>query len=291
MATPIKIGDLTIHRIVEQEGPFFDMLAFFPDLGRERLEQHRAWLAPRYMDPASDRIVLCIQSYLIETAHHTILVDTCVGNNKERPSRPFWHRMASARWHQALNAAGFGVEDIDYVMCTHLHGDHVGWNTRLENGRWVPTFPKARYLMADRELAYWSSRHDSTPELCPWIADSVLPIIATDRALVVTSDHRLDDAVGLMPTPGHTIDHFSVEVRSGGAQALITGDLVHSPLQVLMPELGMFSDYDSKLAGETRRRVFGCLCESKALVCTAHFASPSTGRIGHDGTAFTFEEA
>ena len=132
---PIVVGDITIHRIVEQEGPFFDIAAFFPALTAEMIAPHRHWLEPRYFTPEG-KLVLCIQSYVVKTPTHTIMVDTCVGNHKERANRPFWHRMSSARYERNLAAAGFKVEDIDYVMCTHLHGDHVGWNTKLEDGRW-----------------------------------------------------------------------------------------------------------------------------------------------------------
>ena len=157
MPDPIKVGSTTIHRIVEQEGPFFEMLKFFPALTKEVLEENRAWLQPRFMSP-KDELMLCIQSYLVQTPHHNILIDTCVGNDKPRPARPFWNMMKSDRFEKSLAATGVGVGDIDFVMCTHLHVDHVGWNTRLENGRWVPTFPKARYVFADRELEYWTKR-------------------------------------------------------------------------------------------------------------------------------------
>ena len=173
MSTGIEIGNVTIHRIVEQEGPFFDAMHFFPTMTRERLDENRGWLQPRFLD-ASDRLMLCIQSYIVQTPHHTIMIDSCVGNHKPRPTRSFWHMMNSDRYEKNLAASGFSVNDIDFVMCTHLHTDHVGWNTRLENGQWVPTFPKARYIFADRELAHWTKRHQDDPAACPWITDSVL---------------------------------------------------------------------------------------------------------------------
>ena len=126
-------------------------MGFFPKLTKELLDENRSWLQPAFVDPA-DKLMLCIQSFVIKTPHHNILVDACVGNHKSRPTRPFWHMMNSDRFEKGLAAAGLTVNDIDYVMCTHLHTDHVGWNTKLENGRWVPTFPKAKYIMADREL-------------------------------------------------------------------------------------------------------------------------------------------
>jgi len=152
----IALKDITIHPVVEQQAPFFDVFEFFPTLTKELLEENRSWLQPTFIDPASGKLVLCVQSFVIKSAHHNILIDSCVGNDKPRPARPLWNMMKSDRFEQGLAAAGLTVNDIDYVMCTHLHVDHVGWNTRLENGRWVPTFPKAKYIMADRELAYWT---------------------------------------------------------------------------------------------------------------------------------------
>jgi glyoxylase-like metal-dependent hydrolase (beta-lactamase superfamily II) len=249
----IQIGSTTIHRIVEQEGPFFEAMKFFPDITKELLDQNRGWLQPRFLD-ARDQLMLCIQSYIVKTPHHTIMIDSCVGNHKPRPTRPFWHMMNSDRYEKNLAASGFGVDDIDFVMCTHLHTDHVGWNTRLENGRWVPTFPKARYVFADRELDYWTRRHQDDPAACPWITDSVLPIVAANRVDIVNSAHAFNDLVTLIPTPGHTIDHYSVQVGKPGADAVIAGDMIHSPLQARYPELGMMSDYDSAIAGQSRRK-------------------------------------
>jgi glyoxylase-like metal-dependent hydrolase (beta-lactamase superfamily II) len=286
MPDPIQLGNTTIHRIVEQERPFFEMLMFFPALTKEVLAENRAWLQPRFMSP-KDELVLCIQSYLVQTPHHNILIDTCVGNDKPR-ARPFWNMMKSDCFENGLAGTGVSIDKIDFVMCTHLHVDHVGWNTRLENGRWVPTFPKARYVFADRELAYWTQRQRDEPAACPWVTDSVLPIVAANRVDIVKSAHAFDELVTLVPTPGHTIDHYSVQVGKPGADALITGDMIHSPLQARYPELGMMSDYDSKQAGQSRRELFGRFCGTPTLMCTAHFPSPSTGRFVRWRDSFDF---
>lgn len=137
---------------------------------------------------------------------------------------------------------GVRVEDVDYVMCTHLHVDHVGWNTRLEDGHWAPTFPNARYVFSTRELQFWTDRERNDPQAFPWITDSVLPVVAANCAQLVTSDCALNDLVTLMPTPGHTIDHYSVRIGRRAEAAIVAGDLVHSPLQVRYPDLGMFAD-------------------------------------------------
>jgi len=288
MTTQITVGDITIHRVVEQEQPIFVAKEFFSTLAPEVLEENLSWLAPKFIDP-SGKLILCIQSYVVKTQHHTILVDSCVGNHKERPTRPVWHRLTSARYEKNLAAAGVGVGDIDYVMCTHLHPDHVGWNTRLDSGRWVPTFPNAKYLFADRELEFWTQKEKDNPAGLPWITDSVLPIVQAKRVELVKSNHRLNELVELIPTPGHSIDHFSVLAGKAGQDAFFTGDMIHSPIQARYPELGMFADYDSKQAGVSRRAILERFCDTSTLMCMAHFPSPSMGRITRWGEGFGFE--
>ena len=221
--------------------------------------------------------MLCFQSYVVRTPHHTILVDSCVGNDKNRPARPMWNMKSDSVYMDGLAAAGIGVEDIDFVLCTHLHVDHVGWNTRLQDGRWVPTFPNARYLFSEKELAYWTEQNRQAPN--PVIEDSVLPIVAANRADLVSSSHALDDHLRLLPTPGHTIDHFAVELGRGSAQAVITGDLIHSPIQARYPEVNMRIDHDQAQAATTRRRFLESYCDRPTLCCFAHFPSPSVGRL------------
>ena len=290
MPEVMRIGDITVQRVVEQETSFLPALELIPGLTAERLAENRHWMEPAALDPAGT-LILCFQSYVLRTPHHVILVDSCIGNHKPRPNRPKWHMKNDDVYMKGLATAGLRLEDIDFVMCTHLHTDHVGWNTRLENGRWVPTFPKARYVFADRELAYWTKRQQDDPAACPWITDSVLPIMAANRVDIVKSAHAFNDLVTLIPTPGHTIDHYSVQVGKRGADAVITGDMIHSPLQARYPELGMMSDYDSAQAGVSRRELFGRFCDTSTLMCTAHFPSPSTGRVVRWRDAFDFIDA
>jgi glyoxylase-like metal-dependent hydrolase (beta-lactamase superfamily II) len=278
MSLTFAVGDLTIHRVIESEAPLFDPLTFFPTLTAELLAENLSWLKPNYIDPASGQLVLCIQSYIVRTPHHNILIDSCVGNHKDRPAYPFWSKMTSDRYEKNLAATGLTVDDIDFVMCTHMHVDHVGWNTRLENGRWVPTFTKAKYVFADR----------ADPGKQPWIVDSVLPIVEAGRQEVVTSHHELSDIVKLIPTPGHTIDHYSVQVGKPGADAVIGGDMIHSPLQARYPERAMRADYDRAQGGVSRRALFGRLCDTSTLLCTGHFPSPSAGRLTRWGDGFRY---
>src|SRR5260221_1526381 len=289
MKLNFSVGDLTIHRIIEQETTFLPALEMLPGLTPEVLAENRSWMQKAGALDDKNVLILCFQSYVVKTPHHTILIDSCIGNDKPRPLRPKWNMKTDDTYMRALAAAGFSVEDIDFVMCTHLHVDHVGWNTRLENGRWVPTFPNARYVFADRELAHWTQRHKDDPAACPWITDSVLPIVATNRVEIVKSTHAFNDLVTLIPTPGHTIDHYSVLVGRPGADAVITGDMIHSPLQARHPEISQMSDFDPKQSGVSRRELFGRFCETSTLMCTAHFPSPSTGRIVRRLDAFDFK--
>jgi glyoxylase-like metal-dependent hydrolase (beta-lactamase superfamily II) len=288
MTTAITLKDITIHPVVEQQGAFFDVMEFFPMLAKEDLEENRSWLQPTFIDPVIGRLVLCVQSFIIKTTQLNILVDSCVGNHKPRPARPFRNMMNSDRFEKNLGAIDLTVNDIDYVMCTHLHVDHVGWNTRLNNGRWVPTFPKAKYIMADRELAHWTQKEKDDPASVPWITDSVLPIVEAKRAQIVTSDFALNESVQFIPTPGHTIDHYSVLVGHPGRDVLITGDMIHSPIQGKYPELGMRADYDSRQAGKTRRQIFDRFCDAPTIMCITHFPSPSTGRVRRWGDGYKF---
>jgi len=283
MRTQYGVEDMTIHRIVEKQYPFERMDRFLPSLEPELLEENRSWLEPSALDPESGYAIFCFQSYLVKTPHHTVLVDPCIGNDKTH-RYPEWHRKTDPTWMNALKAAGVGVEDIDFVMCTHLHGDHVGWNTRLETGRWVPTFPNARYLLSRKEYEYWEGVHRKTP--IPGIAESVLPIIEAKRAELVVSDHALDDHVRLVPTPGHTPDHFAVAVGRKGDAAVFTGDLIHTPLQARYPQLYTRADSDPQQAAGTRRRFLERYCDTSTLFCTMHFPSPSVGHIKRWGDGF-----
>jgi glyoxylase-like metal-dependent hydrolase (beta-lactamase superfamily II) len=276
MGTTIRRGDMTIQRIVEMQAGFMTAPDFFPGLSADILAENRPWLQPDALDE-QDRVILCFQSYVVRTPHHTILVDSCIGNDKERPSRPMWNHKTDTTYMDALAAAGLSVEDIDFVLCTHLHVDHVGWNTRLENGRWVPTFPNARYLFSDIELAYWTEQTRKSP-IGP-IEDSVLPIVAARRADLISSSHAIGDHVRLLPTPGHTIDHFAVELGRSGAEAVITGDLIHSPIQARYPDLSMFVDQDPTRAATTRRSFLERYCDTPTLCCFSHFPSPSVARV------------
>ncbi len=283
MSLTFTTHDLTLHRIIEMEGPLLPVRQMLPSLTAEVLDENRPWLSPAAID-ANDRAILCIQSYVIRTPHHTILVDSCVGNDKPRPTVAAWNNRQDDAYPRALAAAGLAFEDIDYVMCTHLHVDHVGWNTRLQNGQWVPSFPNARYIFAAAEYAHWEQAHAAAP--VPVFADSVLPIVHASRADLVQNDFTIGDHVRLLPTPGHTPGHVAIALGRNADHAIVTGDMLHSPLQARYPELSSVFDADRAAAATTRRAVLERYCDTDTLCCFAHFPSPSAGRVRRWGNGF-----
>jgi glyoxylase-like metal-dependent hydrolase (beta-lactamase superfamily II) len=288
MATStFKLGDMTVHRVIEMECGFTPALEFLPSLTPEMLDESRSWMRNPLALDEQDRLVLCFQSYIVRTGRHIVLVDSCVGNDKRRPLRPLWNMKTDSVFMQGLAEVGLTVADIDFVLCTHLHVDHIGWNTRLESGRWVPTFPNARYVFSKRELDFWLAENDRSP--LPQILDSVIPIVEAKRCDLVTSDHSLSDVVSLIPTPGHTIDHFAVTLGKGGRDAVITGDLIHTPLQAKWTDLAMRVDYDPVQSTATRRQFLEAYCDTDTQCCFAHFPSPSRGYIRRWGDGFRCE--
>ncbi|HXR59157.1 MAG TPA: MBL fold metallo-hydrolase [Burkholderiales bacterium] len=283
----MQIGRIDIHRVVESICRDFDPRGFFPETTAEDWARHKRWMEPRALDPASGNLVLPVQSFLVRTKRHTILVDTCVGHDKSRPQRLFWHQQRFDTFLPRLAAAGVKPEDVDYVMCTHLHADHVGWNTRLRDGRWVPTFPNAKYVFARTEWRAFEDIHARHPQ--PQFLDSVLPVMEAGQAQLVEADFALDDEVWIEPTPGHTPGHFCVRLASAGARAVITGDCIHSPVQCVEPDWIMRADSDPQLARATRRTFLESVCDSGVTVCATHFPEPSVGRVSARERAFWFD--
>ncbi|WP_316231154.1 MBL fold metallo-hydrolase [Bradyrhizobium sp. SZCCHNR1051] len=286
MTLTFSVADTTIHRIIEQETTFLPAREMFPELTSEMLAAERSALQAAGALDAQDTLILCFQSYVVRTPHHTILIDSCIGNDKPR-ARPVWNMKTDDTYMRALATAGVSVDGIDVVMCTHLHTDHVGWNTRLDNGRWVPTFPNARYVFAQREYDYWVAQNAKTE--VPPFADSVLPVVEAKRADIVKDGFAIGDHVRLLPTPGHTPGHVAVAVGKGKDDAVFSGDLMHSPLQLGLPELSPKFDVDPAQAAATRRTFLDRYCDTATLCCTAHFPSPSVGRIRRKGNGFACE--
>jgi glyoxylase-like metal-dependent hydrolase (beta-lactamase superfamily II) len=284
------IGGASVTRVEEQVGPN-DAAAgqFLPDLVRERFEKHLPWLVPLHYDPARDRLITSCHSWLVRIGGRNILLDTCGGNHKERPWLPRFHQQDTP-YLQRLEAAGVTPEQIDIVLCTHLHADHVGWNTRLENGRWVPTFPNARYLYSRLEDERWNpelgDRRARNPDRARVYDDSLLPVIAAGQAVLIETEHKIDEQLMVRPAPGHTPGQVLLDLRDGPDAAIFCGDVIHHPVQVYEPSWNNRADEQPEVARATRRQVLEHCAGSGALLFPTHFAAPHVVAIARDGHGF-----
>ena len=274
-----KIGDVEIQRVVEFECPLVPPDVLLPQATKTNLEKHRNWLEPRLRDPISGLLIISFHSFVIRTPRHVILVDTCGGNDKTRPQKLRYH-LKNWPYIENLGAAGLKTSDIDFVLCTHLHVDHVGWNTRLVDGRWVPTFPNAKYLFAKKEWEFWEAEYKSVQFTDdPYYEDSILPVIDAGLTEFVEGDHVIDDWVRLEPSPGHTPGHICIHISSGQSHAVMSGDLMHHPLQCAAPDWSSCFCVDPSLSAITRRNFLESYADTSTLVMPAHFPTPGAGQI------------
>jgi glyoxylase-like metal-dependent hydrolase (beta-lactamase superfamily II) len=276
-----QIGAVTVTKIVELEvtgGSRF----ILPQATYEEILPID-WLRPHFADERG-RLKMSIHALVVETRERRIVVDTCLGNDKENRRIPTWNNLQGP-FLADLAAAGYPRESIDTVLCTHLHVDHVGWNTMLVEGRWVPTFPRARYLMGRAEFYHWVGQAERE-DMKAILADSVTPVVEAGLVDLVESDYRVCDEVDLVATPGHTPGHVSIRIRSEGEAALITGDFMHHPCQIARPHWSSTADSDPDLARTTRERMLAALAAEPTLVIGTHFAGATAGRIARDGKAY-----
>ena len=277
-----QIGAANITRVVEIEGSS-PCTFFFKDSRPEQLLQH-AWLQPHFLTEEG-RVRAAIHCFVVQSEGRTLVVDTCVGNDKPREVKN-WN-MRQGRFLEDLAEAGFARERVDAVVCTHLHVDHVGWNTMLKDGKWVPTFPNARYLFGRREWEHWENEAAGPDREVR--NDSVRPIIDAGLADLVAMDHRSTPVVFLEPTPGHTPGHVSVRISSKGEEAVITGDLMHHPVQCAEPGWASNFDTDADSARTTRRAFLERYANRPVLILGTHFATPTGGKIVRDAKSFRFQ--
>ncbi|HET8997801.1 MAG TPA: MBL fold metallo-hydrolase [Acetobacteraceae bacterium] len=276
-----RIGDVTVSKLVELEmtgGSRF----LLPQATPEEIKPI-GWLQPHFADE-NGKLRMSIHSFIVQTPTRRIIVDTCLGNDKQQRRIPHWNDRQGP-FLTDLAAAGFPRESIDTVLCTHLHVDHVGWNTMKVDGKWVPTFPQARYLMGRSEYEHWRD-NTAREDMRHILADSVTPILDAGLAELVETDHQLTDEISLVPTLGHTPGHVSVRIVSRGEEALITGDFMHHPCQIAHPEWSTLADSDPEQGIRTRWRMFEQLAGKPVLVIGTHFAGVTAGRLVRDGATF-----
>ena len=281
MPAAFSLGDFEIRQIVEMQVPFRTLDQMFPAATEDQIAALVPRLFPWCIDDRT-RIIVPVQSYAVKTARSLILIDTCIGCDKTNSRFPEWAGRRDEGWLDRLRANGIKPEAVTHVLCTHLHSDHSGWNTRLLDGRWVPTFPNARYIFSTREVANAEAREQEL------YAENVLPVIATGQAELVEMDHAIEDGVWLEPTPGHTPGHVAVHLESAGQHAVMWGDLLHSPAQCVHPEWSYTRDWKSEQSVASRRRLLGAAAEHNHQILSSHFPLPSVGRIRAEGDGFWF---
>jgi len=278
-----KIGDVHITRIIEVEDKSMQAEIMLPDATPENVLPID-WLRPHFIDDDGN-LISSIFSLLVESGGTRLVIDTCLGNDKPR-SVPMWNERQGA-FLEEIAAAGFPRESVDYVVCTHLHPDHVGWNTMLVDGEWRPTFPNARYLFSARDWE-WLDQQPVTV-LGDYCGDSVRPVLDAGLAELITPDHAITSEVWLASTPGHSPGHVSVRISSNGEEAIVTGDLIHHPCQMARPRWCSPFDFDQQQALCTREEFLQNFCDQPVLVIGSHFATPAAGHIVRDGEVYRLE--
>ncbi|OGT80200.1 MAG: hypothetical protein A3H91_08020 [Gammaproteobacteria bacterium RIFCSPLOWO2_02_FULL_61_13] len=286
-----RFGEVSVARIPEREPMREPMFKFFPEMPEEVVAANEHWLAPLHYHPESRSMLLHFHSWLVRTRHHTILVDTCNGNHKPRPGLAMSDALNSP-FLENLRHAGVAPEDIDFVMCTHLHPDHVGWNTRLHDGRWVPTFPNAKYLMSRIE-------HDACARLAEdgakpqWARniyqDSVLPVVEAGLARLLEGSHAVDDNFTIHPAPGHTMGTCRADLESNGDGAIFCGDILHTPLQVEHWQIASRTCEDKPLSVKSRHALLAACAERQALLLPMHFGPPYASYVKSSSTGFALD--
>jgi glyoxylase-like metal-dependent hydrolase (beta-lactamase superfamily II) len=277
----LRVGAASVT-IVREVEPTIALTSLLPDADPSVLEDNKSWLKPHFLDD-DGTLRMSIHSFVVESCGQVIVVDTCIGC-RPVPGRPDISNLKTA-FLERFSTAGFSPGDVDVVACTHLHFDHVGWNTTLVDGRWQPTFPNATYLFARAEYQHWDAGA-AGPALT--FADAVRPVFEAGLAELVELDHEITAEVRMEPTPGHSPGHVALHLESEGEHAVITGDVVHHPVQFVVPNLTMFADADPPAAIRTRTDFRDRYVNSGARVFGSHFADPSTGFIECDGDAYRF---
>jgi glyoxylase-like metal-dependent hydrolase (beta-lactamase superfamily II) len=274
------VGKVKITKVVEMET--VGSTRFILPLASNDEIRKLPWLIPQFATDEG-RLKMSIHSLLVETPDRRIVVDTGLGNDKQGRGVPTWNNR-STPFLETMLAAGFAPDSIDTVLCTHLHVDHVGWNTKLVDGKWVPTFPKARYVFGKTEYEYWRD-YTAEPDKVAVFNDSVKPVVDAGQVELIPSDHRLCEEISVIPTPGHSPGHMSVLIESDGQQGLLTGDVAHHPCQMAHLDWSSTADSDQIQSAATRAALFGRFADTPTLVIGGHF---SAGHIKRDGDAFRF---
>lgn len=292
----LRFGQTTVDKVVEIDKFWVEPAWLYPNIGIDTAARYQQLLGPSLISPNEHKLCLSFHSYLIRTGTTNILVDTCNGEHKHRPRAQWQHMLAATEYLNNLKKLGLTPDDIDIVLCTHLHTDHVGWNTLQKDGKWVPTFPKAKYVFNRQEFEHYLRLHEGNPEFPVnqgSFADSILPIVEAGQAMLVDANHFVDGdltgGVWLEDAKGHTPGHVTVHVNEKGQHGVMTGDIFHHPIIFLEPGLINTGDWNPEMARQTRERITHQLADTNTVLLTMHFPSPTAGRIHSCAKGFRFE--
>ncbi|MDX3233372.1 MBL fold metallo-hydrolase [Streptomyces sp. ME19-01-6] len=286
------LGDVEVFRIIEWSGPFAPALGLVPESGAEVWKDNENWLAPDHWEPGSGKAVVALQTWVLRSAGRTVLVDTGVGNGRERPGSPRFHHW-QGDFLGTLAQAGIRPTDVDVVVNTHLHGDHVGWNTTGAEGAWTPTFPNAQYLIPARDDFHfgpdnaYAGGHRPDDRLI--YEDSIAPVHRSGQAVLWDGTHRIDEHLTLESAPGHTPGSAVVRLASGSDRAVFVGDLLHSPVQILRPSCNSCFCHDPRQAEASRRRILDRAAAERELVVPAHFGGAGAVEVRREGEGFALK--
>lgn len=285
MTDQIRLGNAILTRVAETQVQIPTSL--WPSTPPEAWHAEAELLAPRFWNPETDLFRIAIQSWVLQVDGLTIVIDTGAGNDRHRPHMlPLDH--LTTPFLGTMRAAGIDPADVDVVLNTHLHTDHVGWNTQLVDGAWVPTFPNARYLMPEADYRFFAPDNpETTDEMRTVFEDSVIPV--ADQTERFSGDYRLSDSVWLRPAPGHT-PGSSVLWLDAGQPAVFVGDLTHCPIQIPRPDDPCAFDVDAAEATVTRKRVFTEAARRRAAVVPAHYAGRGGATIVARGDGFMVDD-
>jgi glyoxylase-like metal-dependent hydrolase (beta-lactamase superfamily II) len=282
--------NISISRVVDIDRVPFAASAIYPNATTEAMRGALAGLGSDFVDPSSFDLLLSFHGFVVRTRHHTVLVDACVGNDKNRPTRPAWHRR-SGSFLDNLTAIGVHPETVDFVLCTHLHADHVGWNTRLLDGRWVATFPNAQYLIGKAEYEHWLDRYSgdaAMPVNYGSFEDSVLPVVRSGQAVMVPSNYAVEAGIYCEAAPGHTPGNLIIHVEDGCRRAILSGDVLHHPVQLAHPDWSTRFCSDADQSRQTRVDFLRRYRNTKTDILAAHFRTPTLGRIAFEAGNYNF---
>jgi glyoxylase-like metal-dependent hydrolase (beta-lactamase superfamily II) len=288
-AQTITLGNVTVTRVEEMHGQVMPADQFFPDMPEEEWKESREMLVPDHLSADDNMVVAAMQTWVLRSGGRTILVDTAIGNDKVRPAVVAWDHL---RLDYLGNLARAGVQpaDVDLVVNSHLHTDHIGWNTRLADGTWAPTFPNATYLMPRVDFEYWNPANN--PDIAGGVnenafEDSVVPVLDAGQVQLWEDSHVIDGSLRLQAAPGHTPGHGVIVLESGTDRALFAADIMHTPLQARHPDHSSCFCLDPAVANATRRKLLGWAADNNALVLPAHFGGHGALEVQHQGSRFT----